>query len=539
MKNLRTLSLFSVASLVTLALASGCAPYDDEQIDDDLETPDEAALGASVTVNFQNGSAPSASYAGTTDATLQESAPSTNSGSSAGILVDMDAPSGTHKANDSILRFDIGSIPTTGTVSSVKLTVNVTNSTGGAGYNVHALNRAWTESQATWSKASSTTSWSAAGARGADRGTAVLGTLLPGALGQYTLTLNAAGIAAVQSWVKTPSKNFGFVIDVIDNMDGLQFDSSEATTVANRPKLTITYAPPGDACATQKAARKALVPGNYKPGASTTGPLPCVALKRIDGDYTISTPNAVVEGIEVYGSVILTAAATNVTIRHSVFHGPPASSGAKTFGLHNYDGGGLTIEDSHIDLTGREEWKRDGIDGGNLTLRRNEIERGVDGVGLMTTYGDAVVEANWIHNGYYTSWPIGTPGAPQSDGHVHSDAIQLQRGGNYTIRGNLLGGDPGAGDAYNNAGMMIAQAVSANAVDHLGTVLIEKNWLQGGAAVINLAYKNGNDLHEITIRNNRFLRSKGYYIYKNPEIKTAISGNVFDDTNQPVTITTH
>ena len=71
----------------------------------------------------------------------------------------------------------------------------------------------------------------------------MVGTIAAASTGPYTITLNATGIAWVQSWVDDPSKNQGLIIDDPTVTDGLASDSSEALTVSNRPKLTITYAP--------------------------------------------------------------------------------------------------------------------------------------------------------------------------------------------------------------------------------------------------------------------------------------------------------
>jgi len=59
-----------------------------------------------------------------------------------------------------------------------------------------------------------------------------------------TITLNAAGIALVQSWVDSPSTNNGIIIDNPTVTDGLAFASREASTASNRPKLTVTYGAP-------------------------------------------------------------------------------------------------------------------------------------------------------------------------------------------------------------------------------------------------------------------------------------------------------
>jgi len=69
----------------------------------------------------------------------------------------------------------------------------------------------------------------------------VLGTVAASSIGKRTVDLNADGVALIQSWVDSPSKNQGFMLYDGSETDGLAFDSSEASTASNRPKLTITY----------------------------------------------------------------------------------------------------------------------------------------------------------------------------------------------------------------------------------------------------------------------------------------------------------
>jgi hypothetical protein len=64
------------------------------------------------------------------------------------------------------------------------------------------------------------------------------------------VNLNAAGIAAVQSWVDNPSANRGLIIANASVTDGADFDSSEAATAGNRPRLTIQYVPGSEPTAT-------------------------------------------------------------------------------------------------------------------------------------------------------------------------------------------------------------------------------------------------------------------------------------------------
>jgi hypothetical protein len=61
------------------------------------------------------------------------------------------------------------------------------------------------------------------------------------ALGSYTLTLNGSGVALVQSWVNAPSSNNGLIIANTTSSDDLIVSARNASTKANRPKLTVTY----------------------------------------------------------------------------------------------------------------------------------------------------------------------------------------------------------------------------------------------------------------------------------------------------------
>ena len=72
----------------------------------------------------------------------------------------------------------------------------------------------------------------------------VIGTITAPDTGEVTITLNAAGIALVQSWVDDPSTNNGILIADSKVSDGLVFDSRNAETASTRPKLTVTYDAP-------------------------------------------------------------------------------------------------------------------------------------------------------------------------------------------------------------------------------------------------------------------------------------------------------
>jgi len=185
---------------------------------------------------------PTSSYLGTRDTEIDETARDRTYGAATTLRADGD--DGTGKDQYALLRWKDLTIPAGSTVKSVTITVNVTNPTDGT-YELYAVERDWWEDFASWNSYGSGSNWAVPGAKGtADRGTAVVGTVTAPSTGQATITLNAAGIALVQSWVNSPSTNNGIIIADPLVSDGLVFESREALTASNHPKLTVTYAGP-------------------------------------------------------------------------------------------------------------------------------------------------------------------------------------------------------------------------------------------------------------------------------------------------------
>jgi hypothetical protein len=167
-----------------------------------------------------------------------------------------------------LLKWNLASIPVGSTVQSVSLSLNVTDASSNA-YELYELSRSWTESQATWKVAANKSNWQIAGAEGAaDHAANVLGVVTATTAGTKTITLNAAGVAAVQRWVDNPSSNFGLILQdyANGNKDELAFSSREAAA-AIRPQLQIVYAPP-----TAAPAALALVQAPIMAAASVLSP---------------------------------------------------------------------------------------------------------------------------------------------------------------------------------------------------------------------------------------------------------------------------
>jgi hypothetical protein len=191
-----------------------------------------SGAGGPTTVSFQNGTA---GYNGMTDASLRSNNVSTNYGAATTLLIDGSPDYA------SVLRWDLSSIPSGKTVTAATLTFNVVDSSSHS-YELYALKRAFDEATVTWQRASASVTWQTAGANGAnDRETTVLGSLTGSASGTLTVSLNAAGLAKLQAWVNSSASNFGFVLLDYAQSNGLDLRSSEASTVSQRPKLTVTY----------------------------------------------------------------------------------------------------------------------------------------------------------------------------------------------------------------------------------------------------------------------------------------------------------
>lgn len=197
-----------------------------------IEQTQEALL---TTTSFQDGVLPTTAYAGTRDTMLEGASPTTTNGSDTALSVDGD------DQKESLLSWDVSSIASTAIVDSVSITLEVSDKSNET-FSFYEAKQAWNESKATWNLYDTSKSWQVAGGSGAnDRGTTVLGSFSADPLGTYTITLNAAGIALVQSWVSSPSANHGLFLLGPSTTNRLEFRSSEYGTKSKRPKLSVTW----------------------------------------------------------------------------------------------------------------------------------------------------------------------------------------------------------------------------------------------------------------------------------------------------------
>ncbi len=162
-----------------------------------------------------------------------------------------------------LLRFNVAArIPSNATIASVTVTLSMSRSNSGT--QTISLFRAaasWGEgtsnananegggapaatNDATWiHRTFNSATWASAGGDFAATSSASLGV---GGIAAYTWTSTAALVSDVQQWLTAPANNFGWLLQGNESAGSTskRFDTKENPTVANRPKLTVTYTTP-------------------------------------------------------------------------------------------------------------------------------------------------------------------------------------------------------------------------------------------------------------------------------------------------------
>ncbi len=265
------------------------------------------------------------------------------------------------------------------------------------------------------------------------------------------------------------------------------------------------------------AAGAARAGAGIKPVAGNTGVLPGSTLTRYDGNMVVTTPGAVIQNMDIRGTVAVRA--NNVTIRNCFVRGGAvgATSGSVSM-IMQYNAGvtGLLVEDCTIIPQSPTQYSG-GIQGSGMTVRRCDVSNGVDGVNAMNS--NVLVDSCYIHDGAYYTPSIGHP-----DNQSHDDAAQITNGSNIVYTNNNM-------NSFYMSCFMIGQLQGP-----LTGLKIVNNWVDGGSAQININSANFGRFAPI-VTGNRFGRSRpvSYQILVAGQVDMAgISGNVWDDNGQPV-----
>jgi hypothetical protein len=195
------------------------------------------------------------------DNTLYQTADgSLSDGSGDYLFVGRVGSSGGGAIRRTLLRFDIpGTIPPSSTITSVTLTMNMSKSNAGPQtISLQKLTADWGEgtsnananegsgapsstNDATWiHRFFPATSWTKAGG---DFSSVVTASIQVNSVGTCSWGSTSQMVTDVQGWLTNPSSNFGWILigNEATASTAMRFDSRQNGTVANRPKLTVTY----------------------------------------------------------------------------------------------------------------------------------------------------------------------------------------------------------------------------------------------------------------------------------------------------------
>ena len=184
-------------------------------------------------VSFQDGVSPTTSYDGTRDTYMDAGNPNTNYGTVSPILMD-----GAPVDFGIIAKWDTSSLAPGTPVTAAAMIFNIEDSSAQT-QQVYEMKRNWVETEATWNNFSSGNAWQTAGAQGANDRGAEVGRISATTTGSKGVAFNSTGITLVQSWVDSPSTNYGITMQDYGDTDGTDISSREAGTAANHPKLAI------------------------------------------------------------------------------------------------------------------------------------------------------------------------------------------------------------------------------------------------------------------------------------------------------------
>jgi hypothetical protein len=185
-----------------------------------------------ATITLQNGLW---DYTGCTDTRISADVPDFQFGSS-------DLKVGERQKQASLIKFDLSSIPPDAIVESAWLSLFGYGREGRESFDVeiHSVNRAWKEDEATWRIASSGQAWSQPGCEGfpTDRAEMPSGYAIVGTVGWYTWDVRDD----VQRMIATPDANAGWLLKQSTKLFGvLSICQSEHRVATLRPRLSVDY----------------------------------------------------------------------------------------------------------------------------------------------------------------------------------------------------------------------------------------------------------------------------------------------------------
>lgn len=256
--------------------------------------------------------------------------------------------------------------------------------------------------------------------------------------------------------------------------------SPSSTATTSSPTATATSSPTATATSSPTSSSTSSSSSSW-PGATNTGVPAGTSLTKVAGNYRVTTPGAVVSGLDIEGS--LDIAADNVTVKNTRVRGIGEPSWIVSLATHS------TLQDVEIGGgASGTDWSlataiyTGGSNSGNKIIRVN-MHHMQDGVRLD---GGTTLQDSWIHQLNY-------------NGGAHSDGIQATQGDNDIVRHNTIEG--GNNDA------IFLQTTGGDPQIH--NVTIDGNLLLGttsGSALSSYGVSN-ETASNVSLTNNVFNRT--------------------------------
>lgn len=259
--------------------------------------------------------------------------------------------------------------------------------------------------------------------------------------------------------------------------------------------------------------------GGCWPGLQNTGVSPDQNLTVVSGNQTYgpSYNGQTISNQEFRGFVTVTGG--NITFVNCWFRGGTAPS--KRWLLDSRNGSNTVVIDSTFAPMNPSVYI-DGVIASNTTLERVDISGTVDGVKASD---NVIIRNSYIRD---MSWFASDP--DQGGGSTHNDGVQILNGSNIQLIHNTI---TPAGQNGSNAAVQITQDFGA-----VGSVLIEKNYVDYGGCTLNVANKPLSSLSGVSIIDNRFGHNQGFNnctIKKQSGVTFAnYTGNLWGDNDLPI-----
>ncbi len=289
----------------------------------------------------------------------------------------------------------------------------------------------------------------------------------------------------------------GGVVSQANAAGGRKLRPPSTTTTAPATTAPATTAPPTTAPPTTAPPVSSVFPSSANTG------VPAGTVLKASGSLTVTTPGTVIDGLDITGTVTITA--SNVTVKRSRITG-------SAFALVYVKDGvtGVRVEDSELNGSGSSGTSNSmGVYGPATVLRSNiyGVENGV------APFSNTVVQDNYIHD-------LLAPGSP------HYDGIQIDGGiSNVVIQHNTI----------NLAGHDQTSAVMIdNYFGPTSNVSVTGNRLLGGGFTLySDGQFSGGTIAGVSFTNNRL--GKGYWGYASIVNNVPVwSGNTDDTTGAVV-----